>query len=113
AIANQTLAQGGALSVTAVGTDSDLTAPNNTLTYSLVSAPAWVSINPNSGAISGTAPNGGGGTVTVRVSDGGSPSLSAQTSFTVTVTDTTEAPTIAAIADVTVAQSQAVSIQAL
>src|SRR5207249_8637389 len=52
AIADISVAQGQVLNIQAVGSDIDPAAPNNTLTYSLVSAPAWVTINAGTGAIS-------------------------------------------------------------
>jgi hypothetical protein len=84
AIANQTVYVGSTLSFTAVGSDIDL--PAQTLTYSLTGAvPAGASINPATGAFSWTPTAAQGGqiyTITVRVSDDGSPSLYAERQFT-------------------------------
>src|SRR3989442_412320 len=54
--ANQTMAEQTTLNVSATATDADL--PANTLTFALVSAPAGMSINPASGAISWTPTEG-------------------------------------------------------
>jgi hypothetical protein len=62
----------------------------DTLTYSLIQRPGWLSINPNTGFISGTAPEVSGDTgfnVAVRVSDG--EDFAIQT-FTITVKDIAE-----------------------
>ena len=68
-------------------TDTDL--PPNILTYTLASnTPAWISINSNSGAITlapGLANGPSTNTVTVVVTDNGTPPLSATTNFTVIV----------------------------
>ncbi|HEY3322308.1 MAG TPA: autotransporter-associated beta strand repeat-containing protein [Planctomycetota bacterium] len=112
-IANQTVLQGASLVVSAAGHDIDPAIPNNTLTYSLIAAPSWLTIDVNTGAFIGAAPNGGSGVVTVRVSDGGTPSLSAETTFSITVTDTNEAPVVAGISDVTIPQNNWLAIQAV
>ncbi|HEY3322715.1 MAG TPA: putative Ig domain-containing protein [Planctomycetota bacterium] len=111
-IGNVTLAQGAQLNIQANGHDIDPTAPNNVLTYSLDAAPAWVSINPTSGAIVGVAANNGSGTVTVRVTDGGTPGLFATRLFTVTVTNVNDPPVLNAIATVPITSGQALSVTA-
>ncbi|MDB6122084.1 MAG: N-acetylmuramoyl-L-alanine amidase family 2 [Pedosphaera sp.] len=96
AIANQTINEGSTLSLTAVGTDTDV--PANTKTYSLEpGAPAGMTINSSSGAISWTPTEAQGPDVypvTVRVTDNGSPSLNAKQSFTVTVNEGNIAPVL-------------------
>jgi len=86
-IANQTVYVGSTLSLTAVGSDLDL--PPQTLTYSLTgSVPAGASINPSTGAFSWTPTAAQGGhiyTLTVRVTDNGSPNLWAEQQFNVGV----------------------------
>src|SRR6185503_4730695 len=83
AIANQTVYVGSTLSLTAVGSDLDL--PPQTLTYSLTgSVPAGASINPTTGAFSWTPTAAQGGqiyTLTVRVTDNGTPNLFAEQQF--------------------------------
>ena len=87
AIANQTVYVGNTLTLTAVGSDIDLPAQN--LTYSLVgTVPSGAAINPSSGVFSWTPTAAQGGqiyTITVRVSDDGTPSLHADRQFTVGV----------------------------
>ena len=87
AIANQTVYVGSTLTLTATGSDIDL--PAQTLTYSLVGVvPSGATINPSSGVFSWTPTAAQGGqsyTITVRVSDDGSPSLYAERQFTVGV----------------------------
>jgi hypothetical protein len=87
AIANQTVYVGNTLSFSAVGSDIDL--PAQTLTYSLTgSVPSGAAINPSTGAFSWTPTAAQGGhiyTLTVRVTDNGSPNLFAEQQFTVGV----------------------------
>jgi DNA/RNA endonuclease G (NUC1) len=87
AIANQTVYVGDTLSVTAVGSDIDL--PPQTLTYSLTGVvPSGATINPSTGAFSWTPTAAQGGhiyTLTVRVTDDGTPNLFAEQQFTVGV----------------------------
>ncbi|HEY3322307.1 MAG TPA: Ig-like domain repeat protein [Planctomycetota bacterium] len=110
AILAQTIVQGAALNVSAVGHDVDTLPPFNILSYSLTTAPAWVSIDAVTGVISGTALNNGGGTVIVRVMDGGG--LWVETQFILTVTDVNDAPTLDAIADVDILEGATLNIQA-
>ena len=84
AIPAQTVSQGAELTFTASATDPDL--PANTLTYSLIGAPAGASINGSTGVFTWTpAEAQGPGTFnfTVRVSDG---NLTHDQPVTVTVT---------------------------
>jgi streptogramin lyase len=83
-IPDQTVIEGSALAFTVSATDSD---PSAVLTYSLDSAPAGASIDPNSGIFTFT-PTEAPGTypVTVRVTDNGTPALSDTTSFNIIVT---------------------------
>lgn len=62
---------------------------NGPLNFSLVSPPAWLSINGN-GLLSGTPPDGeaGGRTITVRVSDNGGPPAVVDQVFTLQVAAT-------------------------
>lgn len=79
AIGPFTVNLGDTLNFTAVGSDLDL--PAQTLTYSLIDAPAGSSINSSSGAFSWTptAPQAGHiYTFTVRVTDDGTPNLFAE-----------------------------------
>jgi endonuclease G len=87
AIADQTVYVGNTLNLTAVGSDLDL--PAQTLTYSLTgSVPSGASINPSTGAFSWTPTAAQGGhiyTLTVRVTDDGTPNLFAERQFNVGV----------------------------
>jgi DNA/RNA endonuclease G (NUC1) len=86
-IANQTVYLGNTLTLTAVGSDIDL--PAQVLTYSLAgSVPSGATINPSSGAFSWTPTAGQAGqiyTITVRVTDDGTPAKFAEQQFTVGV----------------------------
>src|SRR5436190_4154264 len=104
AIANQTVNEGSALTLTATATDGDV--PANTLTYSLdAGAPAGMTINASSGVLNWTpseAQGPGTNTITVRATDNGVPSLSDTKSFTVVVNEVNSAPVLATIANQTV-----------
>ena len=92
-LANQTIDELTTLSAQASASDSDI--PANTLTYSLDTAPAGMSIDSGSGAISWpTTEADGPGVYTVKVvvTDNGAPSLSATNTFTVTVNEVNSAP---------------------
>ncbi len=95
-IADQTVSEGSTLSVTASATDSDL--PANSVTYSLdPGAPAGMTINSSSGAISWTPGESAGPDVvpvTVRATDNGSPVLSSAKTFNVTINDVNVAPVL-------------------
>jgi hypothetical protein len=89
------------------GSDTDL--PANTLTYSLVSAPPGVSLDPATGAVSWTpteAQGPGNFTLTVRVADNGSPALTAQVELNVAVTEVNLAPTLTGPASATIPKLQ-------
>jgi hypothetical protein len=86
------------LSVTASGTDQDL--PAQTMSYSLVTAPAGMTINSATGQITWTpteAQGPGEFDVTVRVTDDGSPALAHTTSFKVTVSEVNLPPEVAEV----------------
>ncbi len=95
-ITNRTVVEGQLLTVTAVATDSDI--PTNSLAYSLgTNAPTGMTINTVTGVISWTpTEEQGPGTnlVMVIVTDNGTPTLSATTTFTVTVLEENHAPVI-------------------
>lgn len=79
---------------TVTATDIDL--PAQTFTYSLVTAPAGMTISGSTGAISWTPTNAqvGNQNVTVRVTDSGTPALSADQAFIVAVANANDAPTL-------------------
>jgi len=86
AISNRTLTAGQTLTLTNTATDANM--PSQTLTWSLLAAPANASLNSNNGIFTwrptmAQAPSTN--TVSVVVMDNGTPALSATNSFTVTV----------------------------
>ena len=87
AIPNKTVYPGQTLSFTASASDADL--PAETLTFSLDNgSPPGAMINPFTGLFSWTpsaAQAGSTSTATVRVTDGGTPNLSATRTFQITV----------------------------
>src|SRR6185503_9216898 len=105
-IGPRTVDEGSALTLTATATDSDV--PVQVLTFSLVSPPAGATITP-SGAFSWT-PNETQGPsstiITVKVTDNGSPNLSATNNFTVTVNEVNSLPVLSAITNRTVVEGQ-------
>ena len=110
-IAAQTVLENTPLTVTASATDADL--PADTLTYSLVTGPTGATINPSTGVFAwtpGEADGPGTHNVTVRVSDGNGGT--AETSFTITVTESNAAPTLAAIAAQTVVENTLLTVMA-
>lgn len=112
-VASFALNEGAALALTLAATDADL--PANTLTYALVSGPAGMAVNATNGAVTWTPTEAQGpGTyaVTVRVTDGGSPSLSATASFSVGVNEVNQAPVLASIGSKTVAEGTLLTFKA-
>src|SRR5207248_1390647 len=103
AIADQTINELTALTVTNSASDNDV--PLNTLTYSLVSSPSGMTINSTNGVINWTSTEAQGPSMNVAltiVTDDGSPNLSDTKSFTVYVNEVNVAPVLAAIADQTI-----------
>ena len=97
------------LSVVASDTDGD------DLTYSANGLPSGLSISSSTGLISGTisddANDSSPYSVTIIVTDDGSPTKNAQTSFTWNVTAFNNAPTITAISDQTDITKDVISLQ--
>ena len=111
AISNQSVAEGSPVAVTASATDADL--PAQTLTYSLVTAPMGATIGATTGAFAWTPGEGDGpGThpVTIRVTDCGG--ATAETSFTITVTEGNAPPVLASISNQSVAEGSPVAVTA-
>ncbi|WP_144394703.1 putative Ig domain-containing protein [Pleionea sediminis] len=77
-------------SYTFVATDTDV---GDTLTYSAPTLPAWLSFNTGTGTLTGTPTNAevGNHNVTLRVNDG---TVDVDQSFTITVSNTNDSPTI-------------------
>ncbi len=100
AITSPTVNEGSPVTFTATATDADL--PANTLTYSLVGAPAGAAINSANGNFTWTPSEAQGpGTFnfSVRVSDG---SLTHQLPVSITVNEVNTAPALASIPGQTV-----------
>lgn len=88
-IANQQVLVNQTLSFRAVGSDIDA---GQTLTYSLVNAPAGAQVNPTTGIFTWVPTIGGNYTLTVKVTDSGNPALSASQAVNVTVNSNTTPP---------------------
>jgi hypothetical protein len=88
AVSDRTIGPGMTLSITNTATDANM--PAQAVTYSLLTAPANATINPSNGVLTWrplvTEANSVN-SFTVRVTDNGTPSLSATRSFVVTVTN--------------------------
>ena len=110
-ISNQSIAEATLLTVPASATDADL--PAETLTYSLVTAPAGAGINPTTGVFTWTpSESDGPGTfpVTIRVTD--SATATADASFTITVTESNSAPVLAPISNQSIAEATLLTVPA-
>lgn len=98
-IADLQVGEGSPMQVNANASDPDL--PQDSLSYSLTAAPSGASVSP-SGLISwtpGEAAGPGAFVFTVKVTDSGTPALSAVRSFDVTVAEVNKAPTLSGIPD--------------
>ncbi len=84
-IGNKTVVKNTTLTFTATATDVD---KNETLTFSLIGAPAGASINASTGVFTWTPTTVGNYTFKVRVTDNGTPVLYDEEQITVTVTAT-------------------------
>ncbi|MEM8798735.1 MAG: tandem-95 repeat protein [Pseudomonadota bacterium] len=90
--------------------DSD---SGDSLTYALdAGAPAWLSIDATTGELSGTPADGDVGDATVTVIATDDAGESAQTSFTLSVTNTNDGPTVTSIADASTAEDSAFTMDA-
>jgi hypothetical protein len=101
--ANQTLNELSALVVTNTATDTDL--PANTLTFALVNGPSGVEVDSITGVLTWTPAEAQGpstNTITVKVTDDGTPGLSATNSFSVVVNEANSAPTLTVPANQTI-----------
>src|SRR5207249_909781 len=102
---NQSITELSTLVVTNTATDADL--PANTLTFSLVSGPAGVSINPTTGVLTWSPTEAQGPStnlITVKVSDNGMPALSDSKNFTVVVSEANSAPVLTGLTNQTIAE---------
>jgi hypothetical protein len=98
-IGDKVVDEGSLLTFGAVATDTNL--PAQILTFSLdASAPTGATINPTNGVFQWTPSEDQGPGVypiSVRVTDNGSPSLSATQSFTITVNEVNNAPSLGSL----------------
>jgi hypothetical protein len=103
-ISDKTVNEGSRLSFTAIATDADI--PANSLTYTLdPGAPAGATINATNGVFAWTPPSGfspATNTLTIRVTDDGSPPLSDAKAFTIAVVYAPRILTITEAADGTI-----------
>lgn len=83
-IGNRSASTGYPLTFTASATDPDA---GQSLTYSLVGAPSGATIGSNSGVFQWTPGTAGSYSLTVRVTDDGTPPMSDEETITVTVSD--------------------------
>jgi hypothetical protein len=101
--ADRTINELTQMTVTDNATDPDV--PANSLSYSLLTAPAGSGINPNTGLITWTPSEAQGPGIygfTVRVVDNGSPPMSDTNGFTVTVNEVNSAPVLGVIPKMTI-----------
>src|SRR5204863_59006 len=108
---DQTIAELGTLTVTNTASDADL--PANTLTFSLVSAPTGVNLNPSTGVLTWTPTEAQGPStilITVRVTDNGAPPSSDTNSFTVIVNEMNSAPVLTVPMDQTVTELSTLTV---
>jgi hypothetical protein len=114
AIGNRTVNESATLTFTASANDPDA---GQTLAYSLDSGnPAGSSINASSGAFTWTPTEAQGGanyTITVRVTDSGTPALNDFETITVTVNKVNSAPVLAAIGNKNVNELSVLSFTAV
>ncbi|WP_346347947.1 beta strand repeat-containing protein, partial [Shewanella hafniensis] len=98
--------QDAAYSYTFAASDTDV---GDTLTLSAVTKPSWLSFNTTSGVLSGTPGNAdvGAHPVTLRATD--TDGLTAEQSFSITVTNVNDAPTIGSTAITAATQDAAYS----
>ncbi|MBS0043442.1 DUF4347 domain-containing protein, partial [Shewanella sp. M16] len=98
--------QDAAYSYSLTATDSDT---GDSLTLSAVTKPSWLSFNAATGLLSGTPSNAdvGSHAVTLRVTD--TDGLTAEQSFSITVTNVNDAPTISSTAVTAATQDAAYS----
>jgi hypothetical protein len=113
-IGDRLVQEGNLLTFTALGSDTDI--PAQSFSYSLdEGAPAGAAINPTSGVFT-WAPTEAQGpgvyTLTIIVTDGGSPALNASETIRVTVGELNSAPTITDIPDRSVDEGTTLSFTA-
>src|SRR6185369_16859467 len=92
-------------------TDTDL--PANALSFALESGPSGVAVNSTTGVLTWTPTETQGpstNTITVKVTDNGTPALSATNSFTVVVNEVNSAPTLTVPGNQTINEQSALVV---
>ncbi len=110
-ILDQTIDELTTLAFTASASDPDL--PANTVTFSSADLPPGATLDPGTGAFSWTPTElhgPGSFTVTIRATDNGSPTLSDETSFTITVNEVNTDPMVSPIGPQLSGEGSTVSI---
>ena len=100
---NRRVSEGLPLSFQLKASDADL--PPQPLTFSLISGPDGLTVNPTSGLVSFRPTEAQGpstNTVVVRVSDNGTPALSATNAFTVVVMEVNQAPELVSVGNLSI-----------
>ncbi len=113
AIGTQTINEHQSLSFFASATDADL--PADTLTWSATGLPSGASLDPNTGAFAWTPTELQGPgvyTVSITVTDNGTPALSDSESFAITVNEVNAAPMLATLANIVTPPQTLVSFTA-
>src|SRR5213079_631211 len=108
---DRTVPELSTLTVTNSASDADL--PANTLTFSLVSAPSGVNLDPSSGVLTWTPTEAQGPStnlITVKVTDNGAPQSSDTKSFTIVVTEANSAPVLTVPTDRTVPELSTLTV---
>ncbi|MEP6664514.1 MAG: putative Ig domain-containing protein, partial [Verrucomicrobiota bacterium] len=99
-ISDYTIPEGSTLLITNSATDSDL--PTNLLSFTIDDSPTGATIQSDTGVFSWTPGESQGpstNVVTIRVTDNGSPALSATQTFSIVVTELNTAPVLATISN--------------
>jgi hypothetical protein len=112
AIGNKTVSENTLLAFTATATDADI--PSNALTFSLDAGfPAGAGINGSTGAFSWTPTSAqiGSHSITIRVTDNGSPVMDDFETISVLVTNVNEAPIMTPPGNMTVDEGQTATQQ--
>ena len=108
AIADQTVSESSVVAIAPAAIDPD----GHSTTWTASGLPSSLSINPATGAISGTTTftDAGVYSVTVTATDNGSPALNDTENFVLTITNTNRAPVVSPVSDRTVVEGDVVSI---
>jgi hypothetical protein len=114
AVGDKTVDEGSLLTFTAVAADSDM--PADVLTFSLIDAPSGASIDPVTGVFTWTPGEQQGPdsySLTIRVTDDGTPNLYDQETITITVNEMNTAPILEAVGDKTIDEGSLLTFTAI